>query len=269
MRHSHSHRGFTLVELLVVVSIIALLLALLLPALQKAREMARRVACGANVRQVATALYSYASGSREHLPSGDWKEPHTIGGNRAFTTIMGEPKTIGHGDREVGPVFACPSLEPVPHEPDRPRFLTADIRNTDSGVFTYYQYYGGTGSGGSGFGYWQGWFTNNSLTHGFGHYIDKYPDPGRRGPVAKLNSRKRSAATAVLTDRMWLSKRTSTGGFTYAWHQSTGLLAAGHYAEDGLPEGGNVGMADGHVEWRSRGEMTDDVVDTFYDVGDY
>ena len=52
--------AFTLVELLVVISIIALLLAILMPGLGKARELARRMKCGTNLHQLMLAWYMYA-----------------------------------------------------------------------------------------------------------------------------------------------------------------------------------------------------------------
>jgi prepilin-type N-terminal cleavage/methylation domain-containing protein len=63
-------RGFTLVELLVVIGIIALLVSILLPSLTRAREAAMRTQCLSNLRQISQFLSMYAVANNDQVPLG-------------------------------------------------------------------------------------------------------------------------------------------------------------------------------------------------------
>lgn len=77
MRALKSRHAFTLVELLVVISIIALLMAILLPTLRRARDQAKQTACASNLRQVGVALGMYADGHNDWMPT--WSMWHRWG----------------------------------------------------------------------------------------------------------------------------------------------------------------------------------------------
>ncbi len=112
--HSSSrrpHSGFTLVELLVVVTIIAILIALLVPAVQASRESARRAHCKNNVKQIAAAMIQHQV-ALERFPSGGWG-PHWVG----------EPERGTGPDQPGGWIFNI--LEYLEQD---------DLRNTGAGL---------------------------------------------------------------------------------------------------------------------------------------
>ena len=83
--------GFTIVELLVVVSIIALLIAILLPAIGKARDAARMTQSQGNLRNLSVACDTYAA---------DW-------GDRQWTAVPDDAGLVGGDGVEYGNVVGC------------------------------------------------------------------------------------------------------------------------------------------------------------------
>jgi len=86
--------AFTLVELLVVISIIALLVAILLPALNKARYQAKRLVCLTQVRDQALSQFEYATDSDGHFSPNNSNGPqymrsNLVNGTDTFSAMIG------------------------------------------------------------------------------------------------------------------------------------------------------------------------------------
>jgi prepilin-type N-terminal cleavage/methylation domain-containing protein/prepilin-type processing-associated H-X9-DG protein len=154
-------RGFTLVELVVVIAIVAILIGLMLPAVQAAREAARKKQCMNNVRQMAVAFLRHESAHR-FFPSGGWGyrwvgEPDAgYDANQPGGWVYNILAYMEYGDvRELGsgladdeareealmklvttpiPLLNCPSKRPLELYPmsDRNPFLAYNLTSCSS-----------------------------------------------------------------------------------------------------------------------------------------
>jgi prepilin-type processing-associated H-X9-DG protein/prepilin-type N-terminal cleavage/methylation domain-containing protein len=93
--------AFTLLELLVVITVIALLVAILMPALSAVRERARQIQCVSNLRQIGTALYLYADERGGVYPEA-WNASLSL---RWHDELLRYLSTVESGKQ----VLACPT----------------------------------------------------------------------------------------------------------------------------------------------------------------
>lgn len=101
------HRGFTLIELMMVIAIILILIALLLPAIQQAREQARKRQCMNNLMQIGLALHSYQA-LHTMLPSGCVNETGPVVSGSPQTSLLSGYDGYSYGDSYGGGYDAAP-----------------------------------------------------------------------------------------------------------------------------------------------------------------
>ncbi|MEN6383636.1 MAG: type II secretion system protein [Phycisphaerales bacterium] len=111
----NNKKGFTLVELLVVISIIALLLAVLIPSLSSARQQGQSLVCRSNLKQLGSAAFLWAEDNGGWSVATSWFYPKVMWNKPNPSSL--EPYTAsnrngtanGTDNVKINSVYACPS----------------------------------------------------------------------------------------------------------------------------------------------------------------
>src|SRR4051812_28599269 len=213
-------RGFSLIELVIVIGIIALLLALLLPMIARSREQANRTTCTNNLRQWGIALHTYADGNDGAFPyNGGPLPPNIPAGGRGLcenSTVVQQfwrdylIKDWTAAKRAAPNVLFCPNQS----------WLRTDDKDPtlENGLCGYFYLPGRDPADAGGMRYFlagDGWVEKKKFGGAF-----------RRTPIASDVS-------------------------VYDTRDGSWLPYTSHVRRNGGPAGGNFLFEDGHVAWYS------------------
>lgn len=244
-------RGFTLVELLVVIAVIALLMSIMLPVLQGARAQAYRAICSNSERNLLLGLTIYATFNNSNFPSHPGNRPPALGYHFGPDTVghyfaliilknMGRDVT-GYEDR-VLPVqmyrnFFCPAN---PIQKKYPEMFCNTPAKPDIRNWYYHP------------GYFFVVPDDEPTSKTFPITgKDGSPDPAKSW-VRRIDVSHSSEAELVID--FTVERPSKSGKFINPQDSSTAYTTS-HYTTRDKPAGGNMGFVDGHVEWRRFAEM--------------
>jgi len=262
-------KGFTLVELLVVIAVIALLMSILMPALRKAKDHAMRVICGNHIRQIVMALTIYGDKYGGKIPRTDfmgwwpWDGEYNIINEimKCMGTNIAEFKLdVGESD-PIPPqkVFYCPA------NVQQKRFLNTNWSYNiylDNGRPAGYRVLGFA------FLWYANWNDMGQRTIRGGMTENAPADPIKRW-VNRTDVRQASEVEVVVDTTM--SERGGPGGTYNITEYPNGNFAqifsggnpgiygspdqTSHLISDKKAAGGNIGFVDGHIDWRNFNDM--------------
>ncbi len=230
--------GFTLIELLVVIAIIAILAGLLFPVLAKAKEKAKRVQCMNQSKQLLIAFLGYAYDNQDNFPrseSGFWAWD--------ISRTAADAMLTAHPTFQKSAYCPTTAIRPIPP----PGFTDTDNWNlwnftTSYRVLGYALTLPGTGSVAA---------TNQNRT--------VHREPIRVGPTWVLPPP--PAERVLLADAIISQpgQNNPLARYNYNYLTIQGGYSKPHLAahlKGRFPIGGNLGMMDGHSEWRKFDNMT-------------
>jgi len=231
-------KGFTLVELLVVIGIIALLISILMPALTKARSLALTAKCGANLHNMGIAMTMYTQ-QYGYYPG------HANFGSKIYAVWPTRLRNLMNGDQRV---FWCPAQEP--------------------GFEWQYRTTGGTATAAdSGFGYNPGEYLLDVFTIPFSYGYNDWgvnrdgqgnrPVKDQRGlggdlvPSNPNLKEMRASRVKKASDMIAISDNWTDGSWDYNIDPLNPREAPGKIHS----KGSNVLFCDGHVAWYTQKEL--------------
>jgi len=230
------NKAFTLIELLVVIAIIALLLAILVPSLQQARDLAYRIKCGSNLKNIATASYTYsftnggyyvpASCVGRGRPAAMWPRNFAAGDrywyeNKAFRKYLKiEDYQVSSNLGTMPKKFLCPADKISNKKEDDEFRMSYAYNNTD----------------------WRPWTHEYRIV---GYKVTTVTNP---------------AGTINFIDAVDFWVDINGAHYVYVWDRIKGLsntsLWPTDIADDAAlyrhNEGANIGFYDGHAQWMKK-----------------